>query len=246
LIWGFNQIANLQFNGYSFNPLSWSSNSTVLWSGSGNLVDNWAIFEATGGGTLTFDTSYDIEDYWDFGFVQVSTDGGYTWTSLGNAYTTSAHDPGAHPTVVANVPGLTGQSAGWVTMSFDLSAYAGDILIAFRYVTDWATVYEGWYIDNVYVNSTLISDGSSTDAFMSLEEVLDLSNDYTVTLVGERIRKGQPEYKVMTMMSGGYVSDWEGIRNMFNSYLWVVMLVTYDAPVGTEVYSGYTFNIDHH
>ncbi|UCG83324.1 MAG: immune inhibitor A [Dehalococcoidia bacterium] len=246
LIWGFNQIANFHFNGNPFKPLSWSSNSTVLWSGTGNLVDNWAIFEATGGGTLTFDTFYDIEDYWDFGFVQVSTDGGYTWTSLGNAYTTSAHDPGAHPTVVANLPGLTWLSVGWVTMSFDLSAYAGDILIAFRYVTDWATVYDGWYIDNVYVDSTLISDGSSTDACMSLEEVLGLTNDYTVTLIGERIRKGQPEYEVVTMMSGGYISDWEGIRNMFNSYRLVVMLVTYDAPVGTEVYSGYTFEMYHH
>jgi hypothetical protein len=119
-------------------------------------------------------------------------------------------------------------------------------LIAFRYVTDWATVYDGWYIDNVYVDSTLISDGSSTDAFICLEEVLGLTNDYTVTFIGERIRRGQPEYEVVIMMSGGYVSDWEGIRNMFNSYPRVVMLVTYDASVGAEVYSGYTFDMDHH
>jgi hypothetical protein len=246
LIRGYNQVANFQFNGYPFNPLSWSSNGTVLWSGADHLVDNWAIFEATGGGNLTFDTYYDIEDYWDFGFVQVSTDGGYTWTSLGNAHTTSLHDPGAHPTVVANLPGLTGWSADWVTMNFDLSAYSGDILIAFRYVTDWATLYDGWYIDNIYVDSTLISDGSSTDAFESLEEVLGLTNDFTVTLIGERIRKGQPEYEVITIMTGGYESDWENIRDMFSGYRSVVMLVTYDASVGTEVYVGYDFEMSHH
>ena len=31
---------------------------------------------------LSFWTWYEIEDNWDFGFVQVSTDGGSTWTSL--------------------------------------------------------------------------------------------------------------------------------------------------------------------
>jgi hypothetical protein len=245
LIWGYNQVANFKFNGNQFHPSPWSSDGNVLWSGWGDLMDNWAIFESTGGGTLTFDTYYDIEDYWDFGFVQVSTDGGYTWTSLGNANTTYLHDPGAHPTVVANMPGLTGFSGGWYNMSFDLSAYTGDILIAFRYVTDWETIFDGWYIDNIYVDSVLISDGSSTDAFKSLEEVLELTNDYTVTLIGERIRKGQPEYEVITILSGGHVSDWESIRDMFSGYRTVVMLVSYDAPIGTEIYAGYDFEMNH-
>lgn len=42
----------------------------------GNLIDNFAIFETKGGGTMAFDSYWAIENYWDFGFVQVSTDGG--------------------------------------------------------------------------------------------------------------------------------------------------------------------------
>src|SRR5690606_41465137 len=63
-------VSHLVFNGVPFtsNPTAWTSDGDVLYSGSGNLLDNWAIFEATGGGTLTFDTSYDIEEAWDFGF----------------------------------------------------------------------------------------------------------------------------------------------------------------------------------
>ena len=38
----------------------------------------------------------------------------------------------------AQVAGIAQVTAGWVTMNFDLSAYSGDILLAFRYVTDWA------------------------------------------------------------------------------------------------------------
>jgi len=108
------------FQGFSFNGVDyttfdspWSSDGDVLFSGAGNLLDNWAIFETTGGGMLSFDTAYTIEDNWDFGFVQVSTDGGHTWTSLSNGYTTDLHAGDAHPKVVENLPGLTGDSGGW-------------------------------------------------------------------------------------------------------------------------------------
>ncbi len=246
LLWGYERIGNFRFNGYQFNPLSWTSDGSVLWGGSGDLIDNWAIFETTGGGALTFDTNYDIEEAWDFGFVQVSTDGGQTWTSLSNAYTSSVYDPSAHPNIIANLPGLTGTSSGWVNMSFDLSAYAGQpILIGFRYMTDWATTNAGWFIDNVSVDGALISDGSSTAAFKSLNEVLGISNDYTVLLVGERNRRGQPEYQVQTLMSGGFVSDWASIRSMFDNYRTLVMVVIYDAPQGVTSYADYTYEIDH-
>lgn len=245
LFWGYEQIANFEFNGLQFNPLSWTSDGDVLWGGTGDLIDNWAIFEATGGGTLTFDTMYEIEEFWDFGFVQVSEDGGETWASLSNAYTTSDHDAAAHPKIVANLPGLTGSSDGWVTMDFDLSAYSGDILVAFRYVTDWATTEAGWYVDNVYVDGTLISDGSSTDGFKSLNEVLGISNDYTVTFIGERVRRGEAQYEVKIVMDGGYMSDWASIRQMFNNYKQVTMLVTYNAEQGVSSYADYSFAIDH-
>jgi len=110
--------------------------------------------------TLEMTTYWDIEDYWDFGFVQVSTDGGKTWVSLENEYTTYDHDPEAMGAIVANLPGLTSWSGyitpdGWVTMEFDLTAYAGKtVLIGFRYMTDAAVLYEGWYISSASVSST--------------------------------------------------------------------------------------------
>ncbi len=247
LLWGYERIANLKFNGYQFNPLSWISDGGVLWGGTGNLIDNWAIFNTTGGGTLTFDTNYDIEEKWDFGFVQVSTDGGYTWTSLSNTYTTFEYDPSAHPNIIANLPGLTGSSGGWVNMSFDLSAYAGQqILVAFCYMTDWATTEAGWFIDDVYVGDTLISDGSSSAVFKSLNEVLGISNEYTVTLIGEKINKGKVQYsEPQVILTGGYVAPWISIRQMFDNYTQLVMVVTYDAVEGVNSYADYTFEIDH-
>jgi len=113
--------------------------------------------------TLNLTTYWDIEDFWDFGFVQVSTDGGEwdsTWTSLENEYTTYDHDPDAIITAVENLPGLTSWSGfitedGIVTMTFDLSAYAGETIhLGFRYVTDWGTLYEGWYLLEAAVDGT--------------------------------------------------------------------------------------------
>ncbi len=240
------ELAMLTFNGvdYTTYPTGWSSDGDVLWGGAGDLMDNWAIFEAVGGGTLTFDTAYLIEDYWDFGFVQVSTDGGHTWTSLENPYTTYDHDPLAHPKVVENLPGLTGDSGGWVTMSFDLGAYAGqDILIAFRYVTDWAFVYPGWYIDNVYVDGTLISDCSSTDAFKDITEVVPIVNDFTVSFVGMKEYHRGTQYKVFTMQLDDVTEEGFFELNMvLKESESAVMLVTFDAPEGFTGYADYSYD----
>ena len=77
---------------------AWTSDGDVLYSGTGDLLDNLAIFETIGGGTLTFDTYWDIEDFWDFGFVQVSTDGGTHGQVWQTHATVSSYDPNAIPT----------------------------------------------------------------------------------------------------------------------------------------------------
>jgi len=152
----------LAFDGDDTAIYGWSMTEDGLWySGAENLMDTLLVGEAyvdPTDPTLEITTYWDIEDFWDFGFVQVSTDGGTTWISLENEYTTYNYDPAAHPNIVANLPGLTSWSEfitpdGWVTMSFDLTAYAGQtVLIGFRYMTDWATLYEGWYISEATVS----------------------------------------------------------------------------------------------
>lgn len=242
-------LGKLTFNGvdYSIFPSAWTSDGDVLFSGTGDLLDNWAIFETVGGGTLTFDTLYDLEDYWDFAFVQVSTDGGFTWTSLENAYTTADHDPNAHPTVIENLPGITSFITDWATMEFDLGAYADqDILVAFRLVTDWATHYGGWWIDNVYVDDTLISDGTDASIFKDITEIVPINNDFTITFVGfiEHGRGRQKiEYKVVSMKLDEMSEDgWFELNKVLKTSDSAVMLVTFDAPEGFTGYADYSYD----
>jgi hypothetical protein len=115
--------------------------------------------------TLTFETKYDVETLYDFCFVQISTDEGATWVSLENAYTTHSHED-TEPDIIANLPGLSGTSTNWPewrTMSFDLSAYAGQaVMLGFRYMTDSAYAKEGWYVDNVALNGAVIPNHDFT------------------------------------------------------------------------------------
>lgn len=144
--------------GWEFNELD-----TYWYSGAADLLNTviaTEVYVDPADPTLTLTTYWDIEDYWDFGFVQVSEDGKWDsdWISLANEYTTDLYDPAAIVTAVENLPGLTSWSGfitedGMVTMTFDLSAYAGEsIHLGFRFVTDWATTYEGWYLFNVIVS----------------------------------------------------------------------------------------------
>ena len=57
------------------------------------MTTNAPIAIPAGGATLSFDLVYDIEEEWDFLWVQASEDG-TTWTTLTNANTSCAHDPG--------------------------------------------------------------------------------------------------------------------------------------------------------
>ncbi|ANX13599.1 peptidase M6 [Fictibacillus arsenicus] len=131
--------------------------------------------------TLNFDSWYEIEKDWDYAFVQVSTDEGATWTSLGNSNTTSNPVPGAYPTIAPNLPGFTGNSNGWTAQEFDLSAYAGQkVQLKFRYITDWGTSEDGFYVDNVKVTAdgaSVFEDGAEgTSSF--IQKGFDKSDGY--------------------------------------------------------------------
>jgi hypothetical protein len=149
---------------------------------------------------LSFWTWYDIEEFWDFGFVQVSTDGGFTWTSLENADTTSDHDPSAIDTVIDNLPGFTGSSGGWVQETFDLSAYGGEsVLVRFLYVTDWATELTGFFVDEIAIadtGGTVFADGLESgcgnwvlDGWQCTTGLVE--NDWQLTFINPQYDKGK-------------------------------------------------------
>jgi bacillopeptidase F (M6 metalloprotease family) len=79
----------------------------------------------------------------------VSTDGGSTWAALEGNITT-CDDPYGNNSEGC---GITGKSSGWVSATFDLSAYAGNsVKIRFRYETDATVAFPGWAIDEIQIS----------------------------------------------------------------------------------------------
>ncbi|WDZ86360.1 immune inhibitor A domain-containing protein [Micromonospora cathayae] len=105
--------------------------------------------------------NYVIEEDWDYGFVEVSTNGGTSWTELkvydeaGNLVSTNDGyaDPNGRMVDFGNKKyGLTGDSHGWRHDYVDLSAYAGTtVQVRLRYATDAAFAERGWFADDFSV-----------------------------------------------------------------------------------------------
>ncbi|MFE2252696.1 choice-of-anchor J domain-containing protein [Streptomyces lavendulae] len=118
--------------------------------------------------TLAFDARWDIEPGYDIGAVQVSTDGGATFTSRRSAGMTTDF-PDAAANVAALAPGFNGDSGGWTHQTIDLSDLAGrTVLVAFRYVTDSSVTLPGLWIDNIRTGATTVSDGSDLTGWQTI------------------------------------------------------------------------------
>lgn len=128
-------------------------------SGGGHqLTDRTLELNTSVGGTLTFQTWYDIEEEWDYGFVEASTDGGATWQKLVGSITRHSENPNASTawtnalgTATSTDAAITGNSGGWVNATFELPAASG-VLVRFNYFTDEAVNGQGWFIDDVSVD----------------------------------------------------------------------------------------------
>jgi hypothetical protein len=222
----------------------------ALYSGCGDDLDRAVVRSVSvpaNGATLTFDALWQTEQDWDFGFVQVSDDGGATWHSLATQDTTSEHDPGAIQTVVANLPGFSGDSGGWRTESADLSAYAGkNVLVSFRYVTDPATTFAGFWVRNVKVGGTTLPTGSLAGWQSPTQAHPTPVAGWTVQLVAIQGKKhAWLEPLKLNANFKGEIS-YPAIRKALGSSAKVVgAIVTYDDPSETSTqYARYTLRVN--
>jgi hypothetical protein len=135
-------------------------------SGSGNYTDSAdgaletpAVCVGANGELSFWDWLYAEEESstsaWDCALVEISTDGGSTWSVLVpvGGYSHLKNDNAANP-LPEGTPCWSGYH-DWREESFDLSAYEGaNAIFRFRFASDGYVNEEGWYIDDVNVSST--------------------------------------------------------------------------------------------
>ena len=115
------------------------------------LTKTFDLTSYSGSLSLSYWTWFDIEDGWDYVYLEASTDGEH-WQILKKPSGTSA-DPQGN----SYGWGYTGASGGgsfptWVQETLDLSQFAGQMLtLRFEYITDSSVTGEGFVLDDITI-----------------------------------------------------------------------------------------------
>ena len=130
------------------------SDSYAFWSNKGDTSDmsltrEFDLSDVSGPITMSYWTWYDLEEDYDYIFLEISTDGG-DWRII-RAPSSTSEDPSGN-SYGWGYNGLSGGDGSWIQESVDLSNYAGEtIQIRFEYITDAAVHGEGFLLDDVSI-----------------------------------------------------------------------------------------------
>jgi hypothetical protein len=175
-----------RFNPYSGDWLVQSRQADESWKRLTRTID---LTGATSG-SLSFQTSFEVESDYDFVLVEAHTVGADNWTTLPDANGNTTTSTGSsctdgwvdlHP-FVAHYQGAdcsptgttgtwnaaTGDSGGWQEWDIDLTPYAGQqVEVSISYVSDWFVQERGVSLDDVQVlaNGAPVSATSFEDGF---------------------------------------------------------------------------------
>ncbi|GAA4368981.1 immune inhibitor A domain-containing protein [Agromyces bauzanensis] len=199
---------------------------------------------------------YVIEADWDYGFVEVSTDGGSSWTELkvyaedGTEVSTPdgyADPNGRMADYGGKKYGLTGDSHGWAHHYVDLAAYAGKTVdLRLRQATDAAYLDRGWFSDDF----SLTSGATAVWA----DDVEGGENGWTTEVASFTTTTG-PGWRIDTgtsVKAQYYLVEWrnfdgfdEGLKYAYNSVYsvdaWKVEKLAYNAPGALVWYRDTTY-----
>lgn len=107
---------------------------------------------------------YDIEEGYDYLYLEASIDDGQTWEII-----TTPSGTGDDPSGNAYGWGYNGRSGGgleaeWINEQVDLSSYAGEsLMLRFEYITDAAVNGEGLLLDDISIRALDYEEGFEQD-----------------------------------------------------------------------------------
>lgn len=167
-----------------------------LYSGTGNNLSTSVaspLFTVPTDADLTAKVRYEIEADYDYAYVEISTDGGSTWTALQTNRSATGEGNGN------TGGGITGSSGdAWVDLTADLSAYAGqDASVRFRYASDGGVNELGFLVDDVAVGDALAEDVEDGAADW-------VNNGFVVVTDGTYDQEYEHYYVAENRVYGGY------------------------------------------
>ena len=212
------------------------------WSNAGDSMMSTLTTEADLTGvsepTLEFGLWYEIEEEWDYVYLQVSRDAGQHWEILETPLTSAAD-----PLGVAFGPGYTGVSKGWQNEAVDLSRYAGqNIMVRFQYVTDDALNDMGMCLSEPEITGAGLSSGDTKwqpDGFIFVENTVP--QEFAVQV----IQKGDTNQVARVPLTYSPTGMWQGEMTI-DPYVGLertVIAITAMAPA-TKVPAEYSLTVE--
>jgi immune inhibitor A len=142
---------------------AWWTNNDATWADL-RLTRDLNLTGVTAPISISFDLDGAAELDWDYLFLEVSVDGGATYTQtkgfeVGSNTELTTPDGYTDPNHrLADYGGLrygyTGDTGGWIRAYHNLSAYAGqNIKVRFRYATDAGFQERGYFVDNIVIRA---------------------------------------------------------------------------------------------
>ena len=180
---------------------NYASNATVMMT-----MTNPIDLSSYSNPKLVFWTKFDIENNWDYGQVEVSTNNGTTWIPLAGSYTnvgTGSFQPNGQPL-------YDGTQLNWVREEISLFGYnSNQVKLRFKLRTDGSVQKDGWYVDDIGVLVYTIVP-------VELSSFYSFVNGKSVTLSwvtsSEKNNKGfEVERKFLSQQSSSGNSDYKKI-----------------------------------
>ncbi len=139
--------------------------------------------------TLNYWVWFDIEEDWDYAYVEISADNGTSWQILQSPLSRNTNPSGN-----AYGAGYTGTSNGWREERLDLSAFAGqEILLRFEYITDDAVTRPGLMLDDIAIPEIgFFDDAESPDAGWDAQGFVRIDNIVPQRYVVQLIEMANP------------------------------------------------------
>ncbi len=174
-------------------PVEPNSGEYAFWSNRGDesdmtLTREFDFSAVSAPIELAYHIWYDLEEDYDYIYLEVSEDGGTSWQII-----TTPSGTDEDPSGNSYGWGYNGVTNGWIEERVDLSDYAGKkIQVRFEYVTDAAINGEGLLLDDVSVDAAGYSSdfeaddaGWQADGFVRVQNALPQTFRLSLILKGD-------------------------------------------------------------
>jgi extracellular elastinolytic metalloproteinase len=150
-------------------------------AGSSTQTLTSSVLSIAANSTLSFWHYFSTENLYDGGIVEISMDGGTTWTDLKNNFTQNGYNTGMSASAgvgLQSKQAFSGSSGGaFINSKIDLSNFVGNnVRIRFYFASDVSVGGDGWYIDDVTIaNVALVNNTiqvfNSTNVLQSAQKI---------------------------------------------------------------------------